>query len=86
MVEVTKTLIKEGVEGDKRYEIYELTNPTNGLTLTTNLNDAFFWAGTNETTADKPFGASKAIVSGKAQLTLIIGTTTDEFRVKIEGK
>ena len=86
MVEVTKTLIKEGVEGDCRYEIYELTNATNGTTLTTNLNDAFAWLGTNETTADKPFGASKAISGGVAVLTLIIGTTTDEYRVKIWGK
>lgn len=85
MTEVTKTLKKKGVIGDLKYEVWELTNPQNGYTLTTGLNDAWMWFGTNETTTTLPFGASKAVTSGKAVLTLIINSTTDEYRVTVFG-
>ena len=86
MVEVTKAVKSRGVMGDQKYVVYELTNATNGTTITTPFHDAVAWFGTNEVTADKPFGASKAITNGKAVLTLIISTTTDEYRVTVIGK
>ena len=85
MTEATKELIKGGVIGDMRYRIYELTNAANAETVTTDLSDAFAWFGCNETTADKVFGASKAISGGVAVLTLKLNTTTDELRIMVVG-
>lgn len=86
MTEATKELIKAGVIGDLRYRIYEITNGANAQTITTDLNNAFAWWGVNETTADKVFGASKAISGGVAVLTLLLNTTTDELRVMVVGQ
>ena len=85
MTEATKTVVKQGVEGDCRYIIYEITNAANGETITTPLKDIFFASGTNITTADKTFGYTKAITGGVGVLTLLINTTTDEYRVKVWG-
>jgi len=86
MTEATKTVKKQGVWGDLRYVVYEITNAANGETITTPFNDAYAWWGTNETTTTLPFGASKALSGGVAVLTLIINSTTDEYRVMVVGK
>ncbi|MCK9370459.1 hypothetical protein M0R04_11165 [Candidatus Dojkabacteria bacterium] len=86
MTEATKELIKGGVIGDLKYRIYEITNAANAETVTTDLNNAFAWFGCNETTADKVFGASMAISSGVAVLTLLLNTTTDELRIMVVGQ
>ena len=86
MTEATKTVKKQGVWGDLRYVVYEITNAANGETITTPFNDAYAWWGTNEVTADKRFGASKALTNGVAVLTAVVSTTTDEYRVMVVGK
>jgi len=86
MAEATKTVVAEGIMGDQRYIIYELTNAANGETITTPLNDVYFAGGTNIVTADKTFGYTKSVSTGVAVLTLLINTSTDELRVMVIGK
>ena len=86
MAEATKSVVKQGVVGDLRYVVYDLTNLANGETITTNLNVIHSVSGINMTTADKPFGASVAVTNGVGVLTAIVSTTTDEYRITIWGK
>ena len=86
MAEVTKTVVDEGVMGDQRYIVYELTNPSNGETVTTPFNKVIICPGHNETTADKVWNCSLSIVNGKGVVTTLINTTTDEYRIMCIGK
>lgn len=82
MTEATKSLSKRDVVGSEYMFTYELTNLTNGLTITTPLRVINSWGGVNETTADKPFGASVAA----GVMTAVVSTTTDEYRVWAKGR
>ena len=81
MAEATKTLIKRDAVGSELMFTYELTNLTNGSTITTPLRKINSYGGINEVTADKPFGAS---FSGGVA-TAVVSTTTDEYRVWFKG-
>ncbi len=82
MAEATKTLKKRDVVGSEYEFTYELTNLSNGQTITTPLRVINSFGGINEVTTDKPFGAS--ISAGV--MTAIVSTTTDEYRVWAKGR
>jgi len=82
MTEATKTLVKRDVVGSEYEFTYELTNLSNGQTITTPLRVINSFGGINEVTTDKPFGASKSA----GVMTAIVSTTTDEYRVWAKGR
>ena len=82
MAEATKSLQKRDAVGSELMFTYELTNLGNGDTITTPLRIINSFGGTNQTTADKSFGASVSA----GVLTAIVSTTTDEYRVWAKGR
>ena len=82
MAEATKTVVDEGVFGDQRYIVYDLTNAANDETITTPLNEVIACSGVNVTTADKVWNCSFS----EGVVTCLINTTTDEYRIMVIGK